>query len=168
MQCLERGWIMVAAGNRFKKKTVTGINGRQLTTKTLMEWASVKVGSTRCCQGGMKKQTRVKQTKEVLITTPPMHRFIQYFIKGHTFDYEKRFCINAQLIPWLCQTYLFHCSKMFSPITLLMDLRWTLIWTAHFLAKHLLLLSVIDGSTAINSPAEELHTDGIHLHSAGI
>lgn len=120
----ELWWLLVI---EFKKKTVTGINGRQQTTKTLMEWASVKVGSTRCCQGGMKKQTRVKQTKEVLITTPPMHRFIQYFIKGHTFDYEKRFYINAQLIPWLCQTYIFHCSKMFSPITLLMDLRWTLI-----------------------------------------
>lgn len=53
---------------------------------------------------------------------------------------------------------LFYCRKTFFSMTLLMGLRWPLIKTVHVLAKHLLLLCVIDGSTVINSPAEELHT----------
>lgn len=42
-------------------------------------------------------------------------------------------------------------------MTLLMDLQPPLK-TVHFLAKHLLLLFVIDQLTAFNFPAEELHT----------
>lgn len=62
-----------------------------------------------------KKQAGVKQTKEILMTTPHMHRFIQYLIKGHTFHYKKRFYINIQLILWLCQRCFSTAVRLFSP-----------------------------------------------------
>lgn len=122
-----------------------------------MEWASVQDGIYKVLpRWNKKKKTGVKQTKEILIT-PPIQIYSVLYKRPHFWFY--RMVLHECIINFVALSEtLFQCRKTFLSKTLLMHLRWPLIKTACFLAKHQLLLWVIDGSTGINSPAEELYT----------
>lgn len=90
---------------------------------------------------------------------------IHCFIKGHTFDHEG-FHITVSLISFYNNSYFSTALRSFSSSVGLMDLSWPL--SAHVLAIHMLLLSLMDDSTVINSPAKITYTWENHLHSVDI